>query len=107
MDNDNDDAEEETMIIVKDKAVLADDWDDRDELANDEEDGKDGVNGKRKRGPKTTIKPPQLEILKTCFDQNPKPSPKIFGELAQDTGLTKRVIQVKQSLSNIGDLQNI
>ena len=107
VDNDNDDAEEETMMIVKDKAVLADDWDDRDELANDEEDGKDGVNGKRKRGPKTTIKPPQLEILKTCFDQNPKPSPKIFGELAQDTGLTKRVIQVKQSFSNIGNLQNI
>ena len=45
MDNDNDDAEEETMMIVKDKAVLADDWDDRDELANDEEDGKDDEGG--------------------------------------------------------------
>jgi hypothetical protein len=89
-DNDNDEGDE-----AKDKAV--DDWDDRDELANDDEDGKDGGGGKRKRGPKTTIKPPQLEILKTCFDQNPKPSPKIFGELAQDTGLTKRVIQVKNN----------
>ncbi len=80
------------IFTDKDKAVLSVDsgWDDKDELEDDTKD----ANGKRKRGPKTTIKPPQLEILKTCFDQNPKPSPKIFGELAQDTGLTKRVIQV-------------
>lgn len=54
------------------------------------DDGK----GKRKRGPKTTIKPHQLEVLKNCFDQNPKPTPKVFEELSKDTGLTKRVIQV-------------
>ena len=53
----------------------------------------DGKN-KKKRGPKTTIKPHQLEILKNCFDQNPKPTPKVFEELSKDTGLTKRVIQV-------------
>jgi hypothetical protein len=87
--------EDKAVVVRKDKAVLSVDsgWDDKDELGNEEDDMKD-ANGKRKRGPKTTIKPPQLEILKTCFDQNPKPSPKIFGELAQDTGLTKRVIQV-------------
>jgi hypothetical protein len=88
----DDDIEEEEKATVKDKA--GDDSDDKEELGNEDDDGKD-ANGKRKRGPKTTIKPPQLEILKTCFDQNPKPSPKIFGELAQDTGLTKRVIQVR------------
>jgi len=53
----------------------------------------DGKN-KKKRGPKTTIKPHQLEVLKNCFDQNPKPTPKVFEELSKDTGLTKRVIQV-------------
>ena len=31
----------------------------------------------RKRGPKTTIKPHQLELLKNVFDQNPKPTPKM------------------------------
>ena len=87
LDNDEDEEEEDKSTTTKDKSVS------EDELANEDEDAKD-ANGKRKRGPKTTIKPPQLEILKTCFDQNPKPSPKIFGELAQDTGLTKRVIQV-------------
>merc|ERR1719347_2283036 len=54
----------------------------------------DDPKNKRKRGPKTTIKPHQLEILKNCFDQNPKPTPKVFEELSKDTGLTKRVIQV-------------
>ena len=48
----------------------------------------------RKRGPKTTIKPHQLELLKNVFDQNPKPTPKVFEELSKDTGLSKRVIQV-------------
>jgi len=92
IDEEEEDVEDKAVVIKKDKAVLSVDsgWDDKDELEDDTKD----ANGKRKRGPKTTIKPPQLEILKTCFDQNPKPSPKIFGELAQDTGLTKRVIQV-------------
>ena len=54
----------------------------------------DDPKAKRKRGPKTTIQPNQLTILRTCFDKNPKPSPKIFEELSKDTGLTKRVIQV-------------
>ena len=54
----------------------------------------DDPKNKRKRGPKTTIKPHQLEILKNCFDQNPKPTPKVFEELSKDTGLSKRVIQV-------------
>merc|ERR1719461_2669139 len=59
--------------------------------------GKDMIDdpkNKGKRGPKTTIKPHQLEILKNCFDQNPKPTPKVFEELSKDTGLSKRVIQV-------------
>ncbi len=72
---------------MKGRAVIKDE--DEDE-ARDED-----PKAKRKRGPKTTIQPNQLTILRTCFDKNPKPSPKIFEELSKDTGLTKRVIQVK------------
>jgi len=72
----------------------------------------DDPKNKRKRGPKTTIKPHQLEILKNCFDQNPKPTPKVFEELSKDTGLSKRVIQVwfqnKRSKSKrINKMQNL
>ena len=35
-----------------------------------------------------------IVILRYCFDQNPKPTPKVFEELSKDTGLSKRVIQV-------------
>ena len=63
----------------------------RDEGNNSEEEQDlnkevmDDHKNKRKRGPKTTIKPHQLEILKNCFDQNPKPTPKVFEELSKDT----------------------
>ena len=72
--------------IIKERTVMKDE---------DEDEGRDeDPKAKRKRGPKTTIQPNQLTILRTCFDKNPKPSPKIFEELSKDTGLTKRVIQV-------------
>merc|ERR1712083_1053447 len=56
-------------------------------------EGEIGKDGKR-RGPRTTIKAKQLEILKNCFDQNPKPTRQVREQLAKETGLPMRVIQV-------------
>merc|ERR1712088_1193953 len=50
--------------------------------------------GTKRRGPRTTIKAKQLEILKLAFDQTPKPTRHIRETLAKDTGLPMRVIQV-------------
>ncbi|XP_046840808.1 LIM/homeobox protein Lhx1-like isoform X2 [Xenia sp. Carnegie-2017] len=58
-----------------------------------EEEGENGPNGKR-RGPRTTIKAKQLEILKAAFSATPKPTRHMREKLAQDTGLSMRVIQV-------------
>jgi hypothetical protein len=51
------------------------------------------LNGK-KRGPRTTIKAKQLEMLKSAFSSTPKPTRHIREQLAQETGLNMRVIQV-------------
>merc|ERR1712088_1136311 len=56
-------------------------------------EGELSKDGKR-RGPRTTIKAKQLEILKNCFDQNPKPTRQVREQLAKETGLPMRVIQV-------------
>merc|ERR1719222_1036413 len=69
-----------------------------DDLGNKSDDddtpeGEIGKDGKR-RGPRTTIKAKQLEVLKTCFDQNPKPTRQVREQLAKETGLPMRVIQV-------------
>lgn len=53
------------------------------------------ANGKR-RGPRTTIKPKQLETLKKSFETTPKPSRHIREDLAAQTGLNMRVIQVSR-----------
>ena len=55
----------------------------------------DGSSGSKRRGPRTTIKAKQLEILKTAFSQTPKPTRHIREQLAKETGLPMRVIQVK------------
>lgn len=81
--------EQDERDEADDTAAVKDNCEDDIESPKDED-----PKAKRKRGPKTTIQPNQLTILRTCFDKNPKPSPKIFEELSQDTGLTKRVIQV-------------
>ncbi|CAB4014775.1 LIM homeobox Lhx1, partial [Paramuricea clavata] len=65
---------------------------DEDESVMDE-DGENGPNGKR-RGPRTTIKAKQLEILKAAFSATPKPTRHMREKLAQETGLSMRVIQV-------------
>ena len=63
---------------------------DKDLDDDDKKEGKDG----RRRGPRTTIKAKQLEVLKNCFDANPKPTRLMREQLAKDTGLPMRVIQV-------------
>ncbi|CAF1203864.1 unnamed protein product [Rotaria sordida] len=52
------------------------------------------TNGPKKRGPRTTIKTKQLEQLKSAFAATPKPTRHIREELARETGLAMRVIQV-------------
>ena len=53
------------------------------------------IPGGKRRGPRTTIKAKQLEVLKTAFSQTPKPTRHIREQLAKETGLSMRVIQVK------------
>lgn len=67
-----------------------DDGDDDGDLDDDKKECKDG----KRRGPRTNITAKQLEILKTCFNQTPKPTRLMREQLAKDTGLTMRVIQV-------------
>lgn len=55
----------------------------------------DGNGGSKRRGPRTTIKAKQLEILKSAFSQTPKPTRHIREQLAKETGLPMRVIQVR------------
>lgn len=61
----------------------------------DDPDKKKDDNGNKRRGPRTTIKAKQLEVLKTAFSQTPKPTRHIREQLAKDTGLPMRVIQVR------------
>lgn len=51
--------------------------------------------GTKRRGPRTTIKAKQLETLKAAFAATPKPTRHIREQLAQETGLNMRVIQVR------------
>ena len=76
--------------------VDKEDLDDDDLKGGDDDKGgaDDGAGGKR-RGPRTTIKAKQLEVLKTAFNQTPKPTRHIREQLAKETGLSMRVIQVK------------
>ncbi|KAI1291971.1 LIM/homeobox protein Lhx5 [Halotydeus destructor] len=50
--------------------------------------------GTKRRGPRTTIKAKQLETLKSAFAATPKPTRHIREQLATETGLNMRVIQV-------------
>merc|ERR1719219_2289766 len=54
----------------------------------------EGPGGIKRRGPRTTIKAKQLEVLKTAFSQTPKPTRHIRKQLAKETGLPMIVIQV-------------
>ena len=63
---------------------------DKEEEKKEEDEGKDS----KRRGPRTTIKAKQLEVLKTVFSQTPKPTRLMREQLAKETGLPMRVIQV-------------
>lgn len=69
------------------------------ETVNNENDDQN-LGGKR-RGPRTTIKAKQLETLKAAFAATPKPTRHIREQLAQETGLNMRVIQVKLKYKQI------
>jgi len=64
-----------------------------DDMDSDGENGKGGKESKR-RGPRTTIKAKQLEVLRNVFNQTPKPTRLMREQLAKETGLPMRVIQV-------------
>ena len=55
---------------------------------------KDDPNGTKRRGPRTTIKAKQLEVMNAAFKSTPKPTRHVREQLAKDTGLSMRVIQV-------------
>ncbi|KAE9550430.1 hypothetical protein FO519_006345 [Halicephalobus sp. NKZ332] len=48
----------------------------------------------KRRGPRTTIKQSQLDVLNRIFSSTPKPSKHARAKLALETGLSMRVIQV-------------
>eukprot|EP00096_Caligus_rogercresseyi_P005734 TRINITY_DN2172_c0_g2_i1.p1 TRINITY_DN2172_c0_g2~~TRINITY_DN2172_c0_g2_i1.p1 ORF type:complete len:389 (-),score=131.32 TRINITY_DN2172_c0_g2_i1:429-1595(-) len=64
--------------------------DDEDKVKDLDENGKEN----KRRGPRTTIKAKQFEVLKTVFSQTPKPTRLMREQLAKETGLPMRVIQV-------------
>ncbi|CAJ0949625.1 unnamed protein product [Ranitomeya imitator] len=67
------------------------------ETANNENEEQNS--GTKRRGPRTTIKAKQLETLKAAFAATPKPTRHIREQLAQETGLNMRVIQLNQEHS--------
>ncbi|XP_033123538.1 LIM/homeobox protein Lhx1-like [Anneissia japonica] len=68
---------------------------DTESKADDNGNGNsNSVAGAKRRGPRTTIKAKQLETLKAAFAATPKPTRHIREQLAQETGLNMRVIQV-------------
>ncbi|XP_059608213.1 LIM/homeobox protein Lhx1 [Phlebotomus argentipes] len=77
-----------------DQGSLDGDPDGRGDSQAENKSPDDGGSGSKRRGPRTTIKAKQLEILKTAFSQTPKPTRHIREQLAKETGLPMRVIQV-------------
>jgi hypothetical protein len=67
--------------------------DDLNNINSNSNNNNNSLNGK-KRGPRTTIKAKQLEMLKSAFAATPKPTRHIREQLANETGLNMRVIQV-------------
>ena len=70
-------------------------FDDSDRISQDNKNlDKDDPTGTKRRGPRTTIKAKQLEVMKAAFNQTPKPTRHVREQLAKETGLSMRVIQV-------------
>ena len=73
-------------------------FDDSDRISQDNKIlDKDDPTGTKRRGPRTTIKAKQLEVMKAAFNQTPKPTRHVREQLAKETGLSMRVIQVIKS----------
>lgn len=78
-------------------------------IEKENDKGKDGSTGgemtagvgAKRRGPRTTIKVKQLETLKAAFAATPKPTRHIREQLARDTGLSMRVIQVGMCIRSL------
>ena len=73
-----------------DEECVSDSEEDKENKDDDKNDCKDG----KRRGPRTNITSKQLEVLKNMFNQTPKPTRLMREQLAKDTGLSMRVIQV-------------
>ncbi|XP_049593334.1 LIM/homeobox protein Lhx5 isoform X1 [Syngnathus scovelli] len=79
--------------LLQDELKEADNCTSSDKETNNIENEEQNSGAKR-RGPRTTIKAKQLETLKAAFVATPKPTRHIREQLAQETGLNMRVIQV-------------
>ena len=66
----------------------------KDDYDGDSGDEKNKDKESKRRGPRTTIKAKQLEVLRNVFSQTPKPTRLMREQLAKETGLPMRVIQV-------------
>ncbi|XP_072043955.1 LIM/homeobox protein Lhx5-like [Amphiura filiformis] len=66
----------------------------KEDVVDTDSKNNNATTGAKRRGPRTTIKAKQLETLKAAFNATPKPTRHIREQLAQDTGLNMRVIQV-------------
>merc|ERR1711974_14690 len=64
------------------------------DMDGDSDSDKKGDKESKRRGPQTTIKAKQLEVLRNVFSQTPKPTRLMREQLAKETGLPMRVIQV-------------
>ena len=74
------------------KSPISNDDEEEDDANLSDSDRKDKEN--KRRGPRTTIKAKQLEVLKNVFMATPKPTRLMREQLAKETGLPMRVIQV-------------
>ena len=89
-------SEQESLVNIredeeKDETLQTLDLEQDEDLSEDEKrECKDG----KRRGPRTNISSKQLEVLKNVFNASPKPTRMMREQLAKDTGLTMRVIQV-------------
>lgn len=101
-----------TVTTCSDPSLSPDSQDPQDD-GKDSETGhlsdKDGCNNEndeqsavgKRRGPRTTIKAKQLETLKAAFAATPKPTRHIREQLSRETGLSMRVIQVREEQENV------
>ena len=74
------------------KSPISNDDDNEDDADLSDSEKRDKEN--KRRGPRTTIKAKQLEVLKNVFMATPKPTRLMREQLAKETGLPMRVIQV-------------